>query len=173
MDRAEFEKTIGRSSVKQLIIGSFIFAFGVFLVWLVFSGADSEMDDIGTGGMVVLWILIGLCLLMGGALIVIPIRTRMQLKSGNHPILAAIDRNDRGFVVWAYEHITQVKGGGKDHYVYVFSNAGKQINISTKGKRVEGILGFIQKEFPTAVIGYSEEQQQRYNDYVKALKGKA
>lgn len=171
MNRQEFEQIIGKSNIKQLIIGIFIFAFGAFIAWLVLSGADSEMDDMSIGGMIVIWILCGLCLLFGGALIWMPIKTSRQVKSGNHPILKAIDTGDRGFVVWAYEHITQVKGGGKDHFVYVFTREGKQINLSVKGKRVQEILTFIQNEFPNAFIGFSEEQQQRYKQMVKALKG--
>lgn len=167
MELNDFKKIIGKSNTKNIIIGSGIFLFGIFIVWLVLSGADSEMDDIGTGGMVVIWILAALCLLFGGVLIINPIRSYAQVKSGKHPIIHAINSGDKGYLVWIYEHITQVQGGGSDHQVWAFSGSGKKFILSIKAKPVQEVIGFLSKEFPNAVLGWSEDMEKQMKGHFK------
>jgi hypothetical protein len=167
MEIKDFKKVIGKSNTKNIIVGSGIFLFGIFIVWLILSGADSEMDDMGVGGMVVLWILAGLCLLFGGVLIINPIRSFMQVKSGKHPVVHAIESGNKGFIVWIYENITQVQGGGSDHQIWAFTEDGKKLILSIKGKRVQEVINYLSQQFPNAVVGWTEDIEEQMQQYFK------
>lgn len=157
MDLSEFKKMITKSDKKNIIVGSGIFLFGVFIVWLVLSGADSEADEIGTGGMIVLWSLVGCCLLFGGVLIINPIKSYFSVKSGKHPLVNAIQSGDKGYLVWIYEHVTSVQGGGTDHRIYIYNRDGKMTNLALKQKRIQPTIAFLAEQFPNAVLGYSDD----------------
>ncbi len=168
MERAEFEKLIGKSNVKSIVVGLFILVFGVFIIWLMLSGADSEMDDIPLGGMIVLWALAALTVFAGLLLIYIPVKTKRQINNGNHPILSAMDRNDHTFIVWIYEHITQVQGGGSNHQIYIFLKNGKRINIGSNQNQSQEIIHYLSSEFPDAILGYSEENESLHKERIRA-----
>lgn len=157
MDLNEFKKTITKSDIKKIIVALFIFLFGVFIVWLILSGADSEMDDVGTGGMVVLWVLGGLCLFIGAVLSWISFKSIAQVRSGNHPIVAAIENGDKGHLVWIYQFTASVQGGGKDHSVWAFSSNGKHYALNVKAKRIQPIIKYLAAQFPQAAVGYTDE----------------
>lgn len=167
MDIKGFKKVIGKSNVKNIIVGSGIFLFGIFIAWLILSGADSEMEDMGTARMVVLWVLAGLCLLFGGVLIINPIRSFMQIKNGKHPVVQAIETGNQGFIIWVYEHITTVQGGGSDHQVWAFSEDGKKFILSIKGKRVKEVMEYLSQQFPQATFGWTEEIEQQMKNHFK------
>lgn len=157
MDYNGFKKAIKKSFVKSIIVGIGIFMFGAFIAWLILSGADSEMDDMGTGGLIVIWVLAGLCLFFGGAITFKQIKDALYLSQDKHPILNALKKGDRAYVIWVYEYVTQVNGGGSDHQVWVFSLDGKKHILSLKKKRIQEVIQYLTVQFPDATIGYSEE----------------
>ena len=157
MDISGFRKAISKSFVKNIIIGTCITAFGGFIAWLILSGADSEMDDIPAGGMIVIWTLAGLCFFFGGLITFKHVREAFALRSGKHPVLSAIKNGDKGYLVWIYENVISVQGGGSDHQIWSYSHDGKQHIMSIKGKRVKEVIKFLQEQFPNAVMGYSDE----------------
>lgn len=164
MDLNELKKLMARGSRKTVIVGSFIFAFGVFILWLILSGVDSESDEIGTGGMVVLYILVAICLFFGFFIPFKAIQANLQVKRGKHPLINAIKNQDQGFVFWIYEHIVQAKGGVSDHHVYIITNEGKQLTISAKKKNARRILQFLHEQFPSAYYGWSDDTNAIYKE---------
>ena len=157
MDINGFKKAISKSFAKNIIIGTCIIAFGVFITWLILSGADSEMDDIPLGGMIVIWTLAGLCLFFGGAITLKHISEAIKMRKGDHPVVNAIETGDKGYLVWIYENVISVQGGGSDHQIWSYTQDGKHHVMSLKAKRVKEVIKYLQEQFPQAVVGYSEE----------------
>ncbi|UKN00132.1 hypothetical protein K6119_10340 [Paracrocinitomix mangrovi] len=170
MELADFKKILGKSNTKKSIIATFILLFGVFMLWLILSGADSEMDEVGVGGLIVLWVLIAICILIGGFILFQSIKSTMDIKNGKHGIVAAINEGNKGYLIWIYEHVTSVKGGGSDHYIYAYADNGQLHTISIKKKRVKGIFDFLSTHFPNAVLGYDDEIAKRMNENLKHIK---
>ena len=161
MDLNGFKKAISKSVVKNVIVGGGIFLFGVFIAWLVLSGADSEMKDITIGGLIVIWVLAGLCLFFGFFITFQHIRNHLKVKKGDHPLVNAIEQGNKGYLIWIYEYVTQVQGGGSDHQIWAFSQDGEKHILSLKKKRIGEVMDYLSKEFPNAVVGYSEEIRDR------------
>lgn len=157
MDINGFRKAISKSFTKNIIIGTCITAFGVFIAWLILSGADSEMDDIPLGGMIVIWTLAGLCFFFGGVITMKHIREAINMRTGKHPIINAIESGDQGFLVWIYENVISVQGGGSDHQIWSYTKDGDHHVLSIKGKRVQEVLKYLKEQFPNVVVGYSDE----------------
>jgi len=166
MEIQEFKKAISKSHTKNIIVGTGITLFGVFIVWLVLSGADSEMDDMGVGGMIVIWILAGICLLFGIGITAMHIKDAIRMKKGEHPVVNAIQEGDKGFLIWMYEYVTQVQGGGSDHQVWAYDREGQKMILSLKKKRVQEVLKYLSEQFPNAVVGYSEEIREQMSQAV-------
>ena len=157
MDIREFKKLISRSNTKKFFVGLFILLFGAFLLWLVLSGADSEMKEMSGIGMVVLWALVVICLFIGGLIMLQPIRTYWMIKTANHPIINAIENSEEDVVVWMYQHTTSVKGGGSDHRLWIHTKDGKQHSLALSEHKVQKALAYLSEQFPRAKLGYSEE----------------
>jgi len=157
MDLNGFKKAVTKSVVKNVIVGTCIFLFGVFIAWLVLSGADSEMKDMGIGGYIVIWALAGICLFFGFFITFQHVRDHLRVKKGDHPIVKAIESGDKGHIIWMYEYITQVQGGGSDHQIWTFDREGKKFILSLKAKLVQEVMQYLKLQFPNAVLGYSEE----------------
>lgn len=166
MDIQTFKKAISKSHTKNIIVGSCITLFGVFIVWLILSGADSEMDDMGVGGLIVIWILAGICLLFGGGITFMHVKDALRMKKGDHPVINAIEQGDKGFLVWVYEYVTQVQGGGSDHQIWAYDREGNKMVLSLKKKRVQEVMTYLSDQFPAMVVGYSEEIRAQMSEAV-------
>lgn len=157
MNYNEFRKAISKSHVKNIIVGTGIFMFGVFIAWSVLSEADPEMAEIPIGGMIVIWTLAGICLFFGGFITFKQISDAIKMKSGDHPILLAIRNEDKDYLVWIYEYVTKVQGGGSDYQVWTFSRDGKKIHLSLKKHRIQDVIKYLATKFPNATLGYSDD----------------
>ena len=157
MTDKEFSILISKSSSKKIAVGSFVFAFGLFIMWMMLSGGESKSDDISNGGQIVIWALVVICIGSAGLIGGQAVRTKIQLKSGKHPLLQAIDSGDTGHLVWIYENVSGVKGGGSDHYIYAYNSENKLYTLSLKKKRIAEAMQYLQSKFPDAVFGYSDE----------------
>lgn len=160
-DINDLKKELGRSDVKNFIIGFFILAFGAFITWMIIADVDKS-SDVGEGGLVILWILAGICLFFGGFLCFKVIQGKLQRAKGTHPLLNAIENNQGDFIVWMYEHVSSVKGGGSSHAIWMHRKDGKLITISAKEKRVKELLNYLHQQFPYADLGYTDEFAAKY-----------
>ena len=156
--------------MKNVIVGTGIFLFGVFIAWLVLSGADPDMKYLPIGGLIVIWVLAGLCLFLGGYMMVKVISDWMKLRKGDHPILNAIRTSDTSYLVWVYENITSVQGGGSDHQIWTFSKTGSKIILSVKKKRVRAIMNYLKQEFPNVTLGWTSEIEQEMSERFEKAK---
>lgn len=157
MDISGFRKAISKSFTKNIIIGTCITAFGIFIAWLVLSGADSEIDDMPIGGMIVIWTLAALCFFFGGVITIKHIKEAIGMRTGKHPVINAIESGDKGYLVWVYENVISVQGGGSDHQIWSYTRDGEQHILSLKGKRIKEVMTYLKEQFPNAVFGYSDE----------------
>lgn len=164
MNDQDFLKLINKSGVKNIIIGIFILAFGAFIIWLQASGVDKQGTTVA--GSVVLYTLAGLCLLIGFMLIYLPVKASSQIKNGKHPLVNAINNNDSGYVIWFYEYVVQVKGGGTAHQVWVYGQDKKRYTISTKRVKTTDVLEYLAGKFPSAMCGYSKELEAAYKQKI-------
>jgi len=160
-DLNDLKKELGRSDVKNFIVGFFIFAFGAFIAWMIIADVDKS-SDVGEGGMVILWILAGICLLLGGFMCFKVVQGKIQRSNGTHPLLSAIERNEGDFIVWMYEHVSSIKGGGSSHAIWLHRKDGKLITVTVKGKRVKELLQYLHSQFPYADLGYTDELAAKY-----------
>ena len=167
MDLKGFKKAVTKSVVKNVIVGTGIFLFGVFIVWLVVSGADPESKDMTMAGKIVIWVLAGLCLFFGFFITFMHLKNHFKVQRGDHPIIKAIENGDNGHLVWIYENITRVEGGGSDHQLWTFDRNGKQFILSVKAKRVQEVMAYLKEQFPSAVLGYTKEIEEQMNAYFK------
>lgn len=157
MDINEFKKAISKSFTKNIIGGAGITLFGVLIISLVVAGVDTEMKDMSTGGMIVIWLLAAICLLFGISIITVNLKGAIRMKKGQHPIVNAIQSGEKDFLIWMYEYVTKVKGGGSDHQVWAYDKDGNKVILSLRKKRVRKVLNYLSQEFPDAAVGYSEE----------------
>ena len=160
MDLNGFKKAISKSVVKNVIVGGGIFMFGVFIAWML-SGADSESEDMTIGGLIVIWTLAVLCLFFGFFITFMPVRDYLKVRKGDHPLVNAIEQGNKGYLIWVYEYVTQVQGGGSDHQVWAYSQDGEKHILSLKQKRIAEVIEYLSQQFPNAVVGYSEEIRER------------
>lgn len=166
----EFIKSMTKSGKKHAIIGICIFLFGVFIIWLGLSGVDKSADEMGTGGKIVLWVLALLCLFMGFLLVFKQMKTTSQVKGGKHPLVNAINQNDGTYLLWIYENVVHVKGGGSNHQVWAVGKEGKRYTIEAKKDKIEGIINYLGNKFPQALVGYSKEIEQQISAQLKSSK---
>lgn len=157
MHDKEFSILISKSSSKKIIVGGFVFAFGLFIMWMMLSGGESESDDIGSGGQIVIWALVVLCIGSAGLIGGQAVRSKIQLRLGKHPLQQAIASGDTGHLVWIYEKVSGVRGRGSDHYIYAYNSNNKLYLLSLNKKRIAEAMRYLQSKFPNAVFGYSEE----------------
>ncbi len=174
MQDADFLKMINRSAIKMGIIGFFVLAFGLFMVWLFFSGADPEAQELGTAGKVTGFIFAGIFILVGLLMLLIPIRASLKIKQGKHPLVNAVTSNDPAYILWYYEHITHVKSGparNTAHTIWMLGRDKKQYTLGVKKGKVEEIFNYLASKFPNALVGYSKELETAYEQKVKVLNG--
>jgi hypothetical protein len=164
----EFKKTIARSIIKNTIVGSGIFLFGVFIAWLILSGADPE--PMSVGGLIVLWVLAVICLFVGFCIVFFPVKAAADVRKGRHEVVRAIQQGDSSYVLWFYEYITQVKNGGSDHQVWIFGKDGRRFTIATNAKKAKEILEYLHQQFPPALYGYSKEFELLYEQKLEVTK---
>lgn len=157
MDDSEFSKLISKSNAKKTIVGSSVLAFGVFIIWMIMSGADSTPDDIGGGGQIIIWAVVIICLGVGGIIGGQAVRSTYQIRSGKHPLLQSIISGDTAHLVWIYENVNSIKGGGSNHYIYAYNSDNKLYTVSLKKKYIAEAMQYLQGKFPDAVFGYSNE----------------
>jgi len=119
---------------------------------------------------VVIWILAGLCVLIGGFTVYNVIKGKMLRSKGTHPLLHAIENKETDFAVWMYENVSSVKGGGSSHAIYITTKYDKLITITVKGKRVQELLKYLHSQFPSAELGYSDEIVARIKEWGKEHK---
>lgn len=165
MQDAEFLKMYNRSGIKMAIIGVFILALGLFMIWMSVSGADPEAKDIPIGGTIALWVFAIIFALVGLLMIWLPIKTSMNQKKGKDPITNAIQSGDSGFILWFYEYVAEVKSGAAKntaHRIFMFSRDNKQYSMDVKKARVQDVLSYLQSKFPQAMMGYTPEMEAAY-----------
>ena len=166
----EFITSLTKSGKKHAIIGICIFIFGAFIIWLALSGVDSSADDMGTGGKIVLWVLALLCVFIGLLLVFKQMKTSSQIKNGKHPLINAINQNDASYLLWVYENVVNVKGGGSNHQVWAVAKGGNRYTIEAKKDKIEGIINYLASKFPQAEVGYSKEIEIEISKQIKANK---
>lgn len=116
MTQIEFTSLFKKGIVKSVIVGGFIAAFGLLIIFMML--ADLGMEDVTTAGIVILWVLAILCIVVGFIAIYKPIRNNQLIKKGQHPLINAINNKDQDFVQWYYEYIVEVSAGPAKNNAY-------------------------------------------------------
>lgn len=170
MQDDEFFKMFNRSGVKMGIIGFFILLFAVFIMWIAGSDADPEMEDMSTSGKAILWSFAGLFALVGLLLIGLPVVAVIKQRNGKHLLSNAIRLGDQSYILWFYEHITEVRSGpakNTNHRIWMMARDRKQYSMEVKKARVQEVLAYLQLKFPTAMIGYTKEMEAAFDEQTK------
>ena len=159
MELSEFKKKLRKGNITVMIVGLFVLAFGVFIAWLYFSGADKS-SDIGVGGEIVLIILIIICVGVGGLMMYTTFKNGMLVRGGKHGIVKAINEGDKSYLVWIFENITN-SNGTTLHAIWAYNSQGKQYNIRVKKNEVKKYIAFLSSHFPNAVLGYTDDMAEK------------
>jgi len=167
MTNEEFFRLIAKTTKKNRIIGM------VFTLVATFGFAGIVIKGTGTvttGGVIALYVLLGLILLIGIFTVVKSAQAASQIKNGKHPLIQAILSGDTSFVVWFYQQITTTKNVDADiaaaHQIWVCDRNNKHTIISVKGRQASDVLNYLAGKFPNALMGYSKENQQEYKSRV-------
>ncbi len=147
----------------MFIIGGLVFAVGLLILWGLIADVDPTA---GAGLKIGIGFLVALFLLTGGAIVGIPLWGDIKARNGKHSLINAIDRSDSNFLLWYYEYITQVKGGGTDHQVWMHCADGKRYFIAAKSSKVAAIMTYLQIKFPNARAGHTELNRDWYDEHV-------
>lgn len=160
MTNEEFLKLIAKSGSKQMVGGIIMIVIGLLIgVGTIFGG-----DEVGTGGIVFLWILTGICLLVAVITIRKSTKTSSQIKNGQHPLANAIQNGDKSYVLWIYEQIITSSGINAAHQIWICYPNKKFDTISVKGAVAQDLLQYLADKFPNALVGYTPENQKRYKE---------
>lgn len=159
----EFQKALGGFSIATIITGICIFLFGAGLIALAITGADPKGNSTGQKVFLVLFGI--LCAAVGGLILFVQIRTSRWIKQGRHPLINAIKSGDTSFVLWFYEQIFKVKNGGSSYQIWIMCNGNRHfiINLGFKNSKAADIMKYLTEKFPSAVQGYSKENEDFYN----------
>lgn len=171
MTDAEFVSLYKKSITKQLFTGTLLIAFGLFIVWLIFSGSNATIDKFGLVGWIILWLLATICMVSGVVGIFIPLKNIFQLKKGSNLLINAIEKNDETYIIWCYEYVTHSKGKlTSAHQIWAIAKDGKRYTLAIKKSRIEPILIYFKAKFPTAYFGFSKEILTEIDQKLKLLK---
>lgn len=165
MTDQDFIKLLHKTGRKSFIIGICIAAFGAFMIWLSVSGIDKQ--GLSSGGKIALYIFSGLFILIGLLMVFIHLKNSSKIKSGEHGLVNSINGSDQTYVLWFYENIVHVKGGGTAHQIFIFGRDKKQYNIGLPKSKVPEALHYLNFKFPNALQGFSKEIQAQYASMVK------
>jgi len=131
------------------------------MVYLIFCGQDSSLDETEKGGMTVLWIIAMISLFFGIVLVFEPIRSLFAIKSGKHPLIAAIESKDFGYIIWLHEYKNKLKSRGTDKSIWMYTLTGKKFVLSFKKGKLTEALTYLSTVFPDAQVGYSDEARDK------------
>lgn len=171
MTDQDFIRMFKRSGTKMLIIGVSIFLFGVFLIWLVASGADSEMEP-GSGTAIAMWIFGSIVALLGVLMMALPVVASSRIKNGKHKLINAVLQNDTGYALWIYEHVIRVKSGpasNTNHQVWIMARDKKQYQLGCKKAKVAEVITYLAGKFPDAILGHSPELESQYHQKLRDI----
>lgn len=164
MTDQDFIKLLSKTSRKSFIIGLFILAFGAFMIWLDLSGVDKK--GISGSGKIVLYVFAGLFIAVGLLMVVRHLKNTSKIKNGEHALINAVNGTNDHYVLWFYENIIQVRGGGTAHQIFIFGKDKKNYNVNVAKAKVPEMLQYLNFKFPGALKGYSKELQAEYNNLV-------
>lgn len=162
MNYVEFKKILKKSSVKILVVGVVI-----TLVGLPFLGANFY-DESKTS----YWIF-GILFSAIGLLIVIKSILELgKIKSDTHPLLNAIVKGDKSYLIWVYQKqiISKVEGAnvGKSTNMMLVSKENKLIEIVlNKSTSPSEFTQYVINQFPNALVGFSEENELKVKNLFK------
>lgn len=101
-----------------------------------------------------------------------PLKDISSINTDTHPLLSAILKGNKEFVIWIYqkEIISKVEGAnvGKSNNVVIWTKTNKQIEIvlSNKTSPLE-LIKYLSSMFPNASVGYSKETENEIKQKLK------
>jgi len=161
MDYKEFRNTLVKSKMKKIIIGSSVLAIGLFMIYLIFCGQDTKLDQTEKGGIGVLWALACVSLFIGCFILFGPVRSILRIRSGKHPVIAAIEGKDFGYIIWMHEYKNKIKTGSTEKSIWMYSVKGKKFVLSFKKEKIEAAMIFLSSVFTDAQVGYTDEARNK------------
>lgn len=156
MDQKDFGWLIIKSNTKRLIVGVFVLTFAWFISWLILYGKHTQLNMLGFGGTIVLWLLTGLSFFVGLSYIIEPIKCIVKIIRKKHPIFNAILNKDQDHLVWIYNFKTSNRGR-INKTIWTYSKEGGKMILNVKGEKVDDVIHYLTQEFPNVVVGYSDE----------------
>lgn len=152
MTTDSFRQLLAKTKKKTLWVSFLIILTGGMFFIPIFTG-DSK---------IVYWVFGLIFVLLGLFILLKSIADLNKIKSGQLPLLRAIEDADRGFVIWMYvqEINSKVEGikVGTTNNVVVFDRNHKMesIILSRKGNPHD-VLNFLCQHFPESKVGYTDE----------------
>lgn len=118
------------------------------------------------------WVISIIFLLLGILVLNKALKDKKAINDDTLPLLAAIRRNQNDFLVWIYqkEITSKVEGVkvGKSNNIVVYTNQNKLIEIVlTKKSSPSEVIDYLSHHFPTALVGFSDENQQKFKLLLK------
>ncbi|MCC6182721.1 MAG: hypothetical protein IT237_12900 [Bacteroidia bacterium] len=162
MNYNEFKTILKKSSTRILIIGIFILLIGLPIICANFFDSNKASY----------WILGGIFTAIGLLMTIKPLKDISSINTDTHPLLSAILKGNKEFVIWIYqkEIISKVEGAnvGKSNNVVIWTKTNKQIEIvlSNKTSPLE-LIKYLSSMFPNASVGYSKETENEIKQKLK------
>lgn len=165
MSNEAFFKLITRTNHRNRIVAVFLLLFGAFAL----AGALTQGGKTSLGGMITLYVLGGLCVLMGVFLIIKSSQAISQMKNGDHPLAKAILTNDQSFILWFYQQITTVNNSdvASARQINLGDRNNKIHMVTVKAAEVAEVMDYLANHFPHAMVGYTDENKAIYNQKVR------
>ncbi|MBD3636269.1 MAG: hypothetical protein HUJ25_02920 [Crocinitomicaceae bacterium] len=163
MDTNGFKELIGSANKRKLVVGTLVFSFGAFFLWLVLFGAKAETTKVNLEGQIILWVIIIMSMGFGGLMSWTGLTALQEIKTGKNDLIKAIEKGDSDYVVWFYENITQSNNGERDYQLWIYAADNTSYQFTVKKGRINEVMEFLAERFPNAHVGYTEAISNKFN----------